>query len=203
MPTKWNRGARESGQLRVYNMGGGWSAAVNAAINTFNTLGLGVQLVAVNDKDVADIHVKLSNGADFIEKGAIKLMAGFTADQLHGRARTRASSGSRKREPEIDFAGVFLPGKVQNVTPKQKEVITVHELIHASGLDGGIPGGGQHPNMDHDDIGIMVANMKVDGDGLIEYLADKNAKPMTPIRIGAKTLCTMRMLWKNEGCEHN
>src|SRR5215213_11011811 len=202
MPTKWNRGARESGQLRVYNIGGGWSAAVDAAIAAFNNLGLGVRLVTVNDKDVADIYVKLSNGADFVEKGSIKLFAEFTADKLHGRARTRAT-GSRKREPEIDFAGVFLPGKVQNVTPKQKEVIIVHELIHASGLDGGIPGGGQHPNMDHDDVGIMYPQMKVDGDGLIEYLPDKNAKPMTPIRVGGQTMCKMRMLWKAEACATN
>ena len=200
MPTKWNRGAREKGELRVYNMGGGWSAAVTAAIATFNTLGFPVKLVSVKDKDVADIHVKLSNGKDFIEKGTIKLMAEFTADTYHGKARTYATG---TKWIEIDFAGVFLPGRLQTVTPKQKEVITVHEFIHACGLDGGIPGGGQHPNMDHDDVGVMVGLMKVDGDGLIEYMPEASATRMTPIRVGGKTHCAMRMLWTKEGCENN
>ena len=47
----------------------------------------------------------------------------------------------------------------------------------------------------------MVANMKVDGKGLIEYMPDKGARAMPPVRVGARTMCTLRRIWKNEGCQ--
>jgi hypothetical protein len=68
-------------------------------------------------------------------------------------------------------------------------VIVVHELIHACGMD------------IHDSVGIMFGEMKEANGGLIEYLHDKGARPMPPIRVGSKTVCTMRMLWSDgEAC---
>ncbi|HEY0462265.1 MAG TPA: hypothetical protein VGC97_24240 [Pyrinomonadaceae bacterium] len=204
MPTKWNRGVRETGKLKVYNKAGGWSAAVDGAIGSFNNLGLGVQLIKESDETAANVVVVLANGADTYPRGSYVLTAEkFTADILHGMAKTRATSARRGRDVEIDFAVVFLPGRVPNATPKQKEVIVVHELIHASGLNGGLPNGSDAPNKDHDSEGIMYPQMQIAGDGLIEQLHDKGASPMTPIRVGVKTRCTLRMLWTNEGCEHN
>jgi hypothetical protein len=202
MPTKWNRGVRETGQLKVYNKGGGWSAAVDAAIASFNNLGLGVRLVAEKDEDAANIVVKLSNGSETYTRGSYSFTVNFPAERLHGRARTSASSSRKGRDVEIDFAVVFLPGRVRNPTPKQKEVIIVHELIHAGGLNGGLPDGSDAPNGDHDTEGIMYPAMMVSGDGLIEHLHDKNAQPMTPIRVGAQTRCRMRMLWTADACDH-
>lgn len=200
MPKQWNRGVRETGQLRVYNMGGGWSAAVDAAIASFNNLGFGVRLVAVKDESAANIVVKLSSGSDSYTWGTNTLTVKFPADKLHGRAKTLSSG---RKALEIDFAVVFLPGKVRNPTPKQKEVIIVHELIHASGLDGGLPEGGRAPNDDHDIVGIMAAQMVAIDDGVIEMMPEKDAKPMTPIRVGGQTMCKMRTLWSDEGCGHN
>lgn len=206
MPTKWNRGVRETGQLKIFNKAGGWSAAVDAAVGSFNNLGLGVQLVKVRDEEAANVVVVLGNGGDTYSRGtyvATPPPNKFKPDQLHGFAWTRASSSRRGRDVEIDFAVVFLPGRVANATAKQKEVITVHEFIHAGGLNGGMPNGDDAPNKDHDSEGIMYPQMAVAGDGLIEYLHEKNTAPMTPIRVGTKTRCTMRMLWTSEGCEHN
>jgi len=201
MPTKWNRGVRETGKLKVFNKGGGWSAAIDAAIGSFNNLGLGVQLVK-SEEDEANVVVLVANSAaDSYPHGtyvAKPKADKFKPEELHGYAWTRATSTRVGRDVEIDFAVVFLPGRAPNPTPKQKEVIVVHELIHASGLNGGLPNGQDAPNKDHDDEGIMFPQMRKEGDGLIEYLADKGAKPMSPIRVGVKTRCTMQMLWSNE-----
>ena len=72
---------------------------------------------------------------------------------------------------------------MKNGTKKQKEVIVVHEFIHAAGMD------------EHDDRGIMFPQMGESGDGLIEYLHDKGSKAMPPIRVGGQTACIMNMLW--------
>jgi hypothetical protein len=200
MPTQWNRGVRETGQLKVFNMGGGWSAAVNAGIASFNNLGFGVRLVAVREKSAANIVVMLSDGTDSYTWGDHTITVNFPAERLHGRARTVATGS---RTVEIDFAVVFLPGKVRNPTPKQKEVMVVHELIHASGLNGLTPEGTKLADGDHETVGIMAAQMVEHGDGLIEMLPDKGVQRMTPIRVGGQTMCKMRMLWKAEACQTN
>jgi hypothetical protein len=205
MPTKWNRGVRETGKLKVYNKGGSWSAAVAAAVSTFNNLGLGVRLALEKDEGAANVVVMLANSGATYPRGNYVLAATekFKPDQLHGMAKTRATSSRQGRDVEIDFAVVFLPGRVAKATAKQKEIIVVHELIHASGLNGIFPNGNDSPNDDHDTEGIMYPQMIVAGDGLIEHLHDDNTPPMTPIRVGAKTRCALRMLWTSEGCQHN
>jgi len=207
MPTKWNRGVRETGQLKIYNKAGGWSAAVDAAIGSFNNLGLGVQLVTERDETAANVVVVVANSAAENYPHGTYLATippnKFKPEELHGFAWTRASSTRSNRPVEIDFAVVFLPGRVANPTPKQKEVIVVHELIHASGLNGGLPNGSDAPNKDHDSEGIMYPQMAVAGDGLIEYLHEKDTSPMSPIRVGVKTRCAMRMLWSDADCKSN
>jgi hypothetical protein len=109
----------------------------------------------------------------------------FVADRLHGQTSTFAD----QREPkEIFFAVIFLPGKLAKATKSQKEMVVVHELIHACGL-----------NEWHDTVGLMFADMQEQGNGLLEYSPEKGAKPMPPIRLGSKTVCKVKMLWSGEG----
>ncbi len=203
MPTPWFRRYRKEGQLTVFNAGGSWSAAVNTAVTTFNSLGFGVKLVPTNDERNANIVVKLSpTGSETYTHPSKTITTSFNAKDLHGRARTLAEPG--KKGLEIIFAVAYLPGGVTNPTPGQMEVVTVHELIHCAGLNGQNPDGTDAPNDDHDSVGIMYSHMKRDGTGLIEYLHDKNAKPMPKIRVGAQTLCKLRMLWTDANeCKAN
>jgi len=205
MPMQWNKHVRKTGQLKIYNKGGGWSAAVDAAIGSFNNLGLGVTLIRESDESAANVVVLLANSAaETYKRGSYVAKATrLKPEHLHGLAWTTASSTRSNRPLEIDFAVVFLPGRAAAATPKQKEVIVVHELLHASGLNAALPDGNNAPNDDHDSEGIMYPHMQIAGDGLIEQLHDKNAQPMSPIRVGVKTRCTMRMLWTGEGCENN
>ncbi|HMQ04224.1 MAG TPA: hypothetical protein PKD26_09950 [Pyrinomonadaceae bacterium] len=197
MPLPWFKRIRKTGQLTVHNRAGDWSAAVNNAINSFNNLGLGVKLVPEKEEKSANIVVKLSNGNETYHYYGDVAKANFDAEKLHGHASTLVDG----KRMEIFFAVVFLPGRVKGATIRQKEVITVHEFIHACGLNGLLPSGGKAPNDDHDSMGIMYPQMMVSGDGLIEYLHDKGAQPMTPIRVGPQTACKVRMLWGAEACK--
>jgi len=194
MPTPWMKRVRQSGQLSVKNLGGAWAGSVDTAIVTFNSLNLGVKLVNGNNENEPNIIVKISSGAETFTHYGDSITVNFPADQLHGRAKTLVD-----RRNEIYFAAVFLPGRVSNPTPKQREVIIVHELIHAAGLNGRLSNGSDDPNGDHDSVGIMYPQMMVDGDGLIEYLHEKGAKAMTPVRVGTKTMSDMQRLWAASG----
>lgn len=200
MPRKWLKRYRDRGELSVYNMGGAWSSAVSSAMTTFNTLGFGVKLVIAKEERSAEIVVKLSNGTEIYPYDGHTINVQFKSDTMHGKAVTLA----KERKNEIYFGAVFLPGKIKNLTLKQKQVIVVHELIHVCGLDGSLADGtGEDPNMNHDTVGVMAGQMMISGDGLIEYLHEKNTPPMTPIRVGGRTMCQMRMLWANEACERD
>jgi hypothetical protein len=126
----------------------------------------------------------------------------FDPSILHGLTVPLTETHEKPRKTfEIIFAAIFLPGKVK-ASQKQQEVIIVHEFFHACGLDGGLPDGTKDANgMDHDSAGIMFGQMAKDGDGLIEYLHDKNAVAMPPIRLGGQTQCKIQMIWGSEACK--
>ena len=106
----------------------------------------------------------------------------FVANKLHGQTSTFQDD-----KGEIFFAVIFLPGKLTKATKGQKEMVVVHEMIHACGL-----------NKWHDSAGLMFPQMKEEGDGLLEYLPEKGVKPMPPIRLGSKTICKVKLLWTGE-----
>ncbi len=202
MPTPWLKRIRKDGQLKVFNKAGAWSTAVDAAIATFNNLGLGVKLIAEKEEKSANVVVVLANGPDQYKYygDTAHTRSDFKPDALHGQTTTLTD----QKRNEIFFAVIFLPGKIKKATAKQKEVVTVHEFIHSCGLDGGLPGGKKDPNQDHDVVGIMFGVMKEDGDGLIEYMPERDAKPMPPIRVGARTMCKVRMIWADgEACKED
>ncbi len=189
MPNKWRDHIRRSGELKVHNMAGKWAASVNTAMRIFNGLGFGVKLVSSPDLASAQIVVKLSmqNADSHTHKAGrdeYVISVSFDANGVHGKARTLMEQN--RQGNEIFFAAVFLPGKRKTVD-KLKEMIIVHEFIHAAGM-----------NEDHDSSGIMADTMSVIGDKFVEI---KGAAPMPPVRVGAKTMCVMRDLWVGEACE--
>ena len=177
-----------------------WASAADRALATFNTLGFPVRLVRTEDEKNALIVVKLSTGPDSQESWGKKASTNdnFDAARLHGLTVPLTEIHERKKTFEIIFAAIFLPGRAR-ATIKQQEVIIVHEFIHACGLDGGLPDGSKDTvKQDHDVTGVFVAQMAQDGDGLIEYLHDKGAKAMPPVRVGGQTHCKMRAIWGSE-----
>ena len=189
MPNKWRDHIRRSGELKVHNLAGKWSPSVNNAIRLFNGLGFGVKLVNSPELAGAHIVVKLStqNADSYTHKvgrDEYVISVNFDANGVHGKARTLVEQN--RQGPEIFFAAVFLPGK-RNTVNSLKEMIIVHEFIHAAGM-----------NEDHDASGIMADTMSVIGNTFVEI---KGAAPMPPIRVGGKTMCLMRDLWTGEACD--
>jgi hypothetical protein len=182
MPTPWLKRIATTGQLSVFNKAGAWTDSVNTAMASFNNLAFGVTLVAGKKESSADIVVILAHGPEQYKHGGdiTKTTQDFTVERLHGETRTLIDD----RLNAIFFAAVFLPGKNKKPAKGQKEVIIVHEFIHACGVP-------EHETTS--DAGIMYDIMATTNDGLKEATSD--GKEMPPIRVGPKTLCRMQTLW--------
>jgi hypothetical protein len=166
-----------------FNWGG-----TEAGLRSFNSLPFAVTLVAAKAEKDANIVVVLADGPgeSYTYSGTTMTTNDrFKPDGMHGQTSIITDPGPG----EIFFACTFLPGKLKETNDRQKEMIFVHEMIHASGLNS---------NDDHDIVGIFTGSMQKSGDGLLEYMPEKDAKPMPPIRVGSRTLCKMRMLWAGE-----
>jgi hypothetical protein len=185
MANPWLKRIKNTGKLKVYNKASSWSGAVNSAIRSFNKLSFGVTLEAAATEKKANVVLVLARGPTQYNHYGTTAETGsrFKAGGLHGQTSTLADFKTK----EIFFAVVFLPGKVKKATRKQKEMVVVHEFIHACGMN------------EHDKVGIMFNVMAKEGGGLIEYLKTKDAKPMPPIRVGSMTLCTLQNLWAGGG----
>jgi hypothetical protein len=203
MPTSWYKRVKNSGKLTVFNKSGAWAGAVDKARATFNGLGFPVTLDSTSDEKNANVVVKLSNGPDSQTSwgNTASTNSDFDPKTLHGQTITITEiHEGRTKRIEVVFAAIFLPGKVE-ATAEQKEVIVVHEFIHACGLDGGKPDGSKSKSQDHDSEGIMYDIMVPMGKGLIEGSKPDGVKEMPPIRVGGHTLCKIKSIWGTEGCE--
>jgi hypothetical protein len=188
MATKWNADIIASGKLFVFNDAGHWANIVTKAMASFNNLKIGVELKpAKTDELTTNIIVQVSDGSssytyknpayeDFVGK------ATFDAAAVHG-----------KTIPFIDpvnkivlKAAIFLPNKLKGVSDAVKEMVTVHEFIHACGLD----------NSDHDPIdGIFVAGLVNSGGKLIEPLNTGGKNYMPPARVSGGTRSKITSNW--------
>jgi 2-phospho-L-lactate guanylyltransferase (CobY/MobA/RfbA family) len=159
MPAPWLKRIRKTGQLTVFNKASGWTVPVETAVKSFNNLALGVQFVAEATEKAANVVLVLANGPGVKYKyygDTVETKQDFVADRLHGQTSTLAD---QKEPKEIFFAVIFLPGKLAKATKSQKEMVVVHEFIHACGL-----------NDWHDTVGLMFPDMQEQGGGLLEYI---------------------------------
>ncbi|WP_010584858.1 hypothetical protein [Schlesneria paludicola] len=181
MSTPWLKRIKRTGQLTVHNKATAWSAAVTKGMTTFNGLGFGVKMVPAEDEKSANVVILAANGPQqYPYYGqTLKTKPEFKPDELDGQT----SVVTDDRLKETFFACIFLPGRVKSPTKDQQEMVVVHELIHAAGMD------------EHDSSGIMFSHMQASGTGLLEYLHDASAKPMPPVRLGGMTKCKVQMLW--------
>jgi hypothetical protein len=179
MGQPWTPQKRNASELTVFNGAAGWATSVEKARVLFNTLNLGVKLTLEKEEKKADVIVKVSNGKYSYDAPEATVTGSFPADKLHGKTRTLVDPSVN----EIMRAVIFLPG-LAKATEKQRQIVIIHEFMHAAGLNGLKSDGTKDPQDDHDTEGIMTGLMKASGDGLSEYLAIQGAKPMPPIRFG-------------------
>lgn len=189
MATPWKRNVRSSGRILVYNDAGAWSGAVDNAIRTFNGLSLAVTIEKTTEEGSANVVVKLSSGNTgshtFHDRfyGDIPVTANFDASLAHGKTKT-------VKDPDrgvLVLAAIFLPSRLQRGSDGVREVVIVHEFIHAAGLD---------DNGDHDTRdGVFYAQMEMSNGQLKEWGTSNS--PMPPVRIGANTVCRLNSLWSD------
>jgi hypothetical protein len=180
MANFWFKRFREAKELPYFNKITSWKAPIAAAIKSFNGLGFDVQLVPAKEEKDALVAFVLASGPTShpFPGGVSKTKPDFNPDGLHGQ--TAAHLDGRN---EIYYATIFLPGKINKTTQEQKEMVVVHEIIHACGMD------------EHDTEGIMYDKFRDSGTGVIELVPPSGAKGMPPIRLGATTVSIMKKLW--------
>jgi hypothetical protein len=180
MANMWFKRYREAKVLPYINTAASWKIPIDAAIKSFNGLGFGVQLVPAKEKKDALIEFVVAAGpmSHPFPGGVAETGPKFKEDGLHGQAAVHLDHRN-----VIDYAVIFLPGKVMKATKEQKEMVVVHEIIHACGMD------------EHDSDGIMYDKFRDSGTGVIELAFPSGAKAMPPIRLGATTVSIMQKLW--------
>lgn len=188
MAIKWLKRIRNTGKLTFFNKAAAWAGPIASAKHTFNNLHFNVKLEEVKEEKEANIVLLLANGAVHYKYygDTVGTSADFKGDKLHGLTKSLVDD----RRDEIFFSAIFLPGNVSGATDKQKEMVVVHELIHACGM-----AGLRDPGEDHDSYGIMFDTMAKEGDGLIEFFHEEGTKSMPPVRCGPKTIRIMQELW--------
>lgn len=172
----------------MLNSADAWSSAVDNAIRTFNRLSLAVTLETTTDESSANVVVKVSGNVGthtFHDRfyGDVTVTANFDASLAHGKTKT-------VRDPDrnvIVMAAIFLPMRLEGATDGIREVVTIHELIHAAGLD---------DDADHDTReGVFYGQMESSGGTLKEW-GTSNAS-MPPVRIGPNTVTRLNALWQD------
>ncbi len=145
--------------------------------------------------DKANVVIKLSSGtgSHTIEDpyfGKVTVTATFDASAAHGKTKTLVDPDKKV----IMNAAVFLPNKLKDATPATKEIVVIHELIHAAGLA---------DNKDHDKTsGVFYSPLEYDSGKLVEWGSGGKFRPMPPVRVGAETLCKLKSLWvENAACD--
>lgn len=153
MAMEWIDSIKESGKLSVYDgIGGGrWANVFRKALDEFNKLskryGLGIRVNRAGGEGEAQVLMRLAAGAAAFEYDRTTYSSVFDKNKMHGSTHLV----SRKGEPNVEKAFIFLPSEPQISTPNGIRhaginiltFIAVHELIHACGLhdsDHGIDG---------------------------------------------------------------
>jgi hypothetical protein len=215
MPIAWIAEKVKAKKLLLYNDAGSWAADVTKALPVFKSLCFGVEFEETTDRKHADVVIKTATKPgeridDNRTGGEATTPKGWLPDHPHGRTTTTKYIIGKTRA--VNFAGIFLPALVPDLNEQRKQVIIIHELIHASGLDGTLPDGTDKGDMDHDTEGIMAPTMRDGGDGYVEEGAVlkgfeskkaklKVVKAMPPIRVGIKTRRRMASIWSEASCK--
>jgi hypothetical protein len=179
MAMSWVANVKDAGRLTVFNgLTAQWGTVFKRALDSFNQLagGLGVKLEQTKDKAQANIVMQLSGGAAKFEYDGNVATATFDGTAAHGKTLLFS------RDNLIEKAASFLPVKPRESHIDVLTFITVHELIHACGLD----------NRDHANDGVFMTLPNIRG-GRIWASAD--SRKMPPLFLHSSTIVKIKTVW--------
>lgn len=173
---KWIDSVRKGDELTVFDgiSSGQWANVFTASLASFNkNSGLKIKMVPSENEDDANIVILLSSGTSTYGDNPKPIV--INPEFGHGKTRMFRDEASG----EISKVVAFLP-----ITPKENHInvlrmITVHELIHACGLDDN-----EHSN---DGVFMTLPNIR---NGQI--FASAASKKMPPLFFSQKTKGQLR-----------
>lgn len=178
MDIPWAKNITDTGELTVFNGAsvGKWATIFKLALTSFNrNSGLKMKMVEAKKKDTANIVVQVAGGTTNFEYDGTSYPVVFPHTLVHGLTKTFARDGF------IEKAAIFLPSEPDEDHKNVLRFITVHELIHASGL------------VDHDNDGVFMSLPNI-RKGLIWSSA--NSKKMPPLFFDPKTIARLQKVWQ-------
>lgn len=192
----WLRDIRKTHQLTIFNgiNQGRWVHVFHKSIKAFNELSdkyiLGVTFVEESDADKAQVVMRVADGPVSFTHGGKTNAGTFDGKRLHGLTMLFGEQIDVVGHVEYARAAIFLPSKPDlDVKPAaaidMMNVIAVHELVHACGLD----------NDDHAGDGLFYSPLSQSGDKLIVPERGKNLKPLPPLWLDQPTIKKVKMHW--------
>jgi len=193
MSKPWISGVKDTCKLTVYNeLTGKWKNIFHLALESFKTLGVSVKIEKTEDKEQANVVMKLASTVATYTYENAEYSHAFSGTGLHGYTMQLSRDGKMEKAviflPETpQTSGGYVRGKyvVESVSQDIMLGIAVHELVHACGLE----------NSDHADDGIFYFPLAVSGKKLIVPEKDKNNRPMPPFFLSPLTICKVQSLW--------
>ena len=193
MAIPWISSVKDTGKLMIYNeLTGKWKSIFHPALESFKTLGLSVQMEKTEDKEQANVLMKLASTVATYTYEETDYSRAFSGTGLHGYTMQLSREGRMEKAviflPETpQTSGGYVRGKyvVERVSHDVMLGIAVYELIHACGLE----------DSDHADDGIFYFPLAVSGKKLIVPEKDKNNRPMPQFFLSPSTISSVQSLW--------
>lgn len=192
----WIQSIRKTNQLTIHNgiAQGRWVHIFRKSITAFNEMSdkyiLGVKFVETGDKDSANVLMRVADGPVSHTYGGRTHTGTFDGKRLHGYTMLFAEQVDTIGHVEYAKAVIHLPSVPDldiklSAQLEMMNVIAVHELVHACGLD----------NDDHAADGLFYSPLAQSGEKLIVPEKGKNQKPLPPLWLDRPTIKKIAFHW--------
>ena len=177
MDKSWENKVRSTKTLTYFDESntGRWSGVVAVSVQAFNRIARGiVQYKLTDDRNSANVVIGVAEGSASFPFGGDDRPIVFSKTSTHGITRTFAYSTG------IAKAAIFLPSDPSQDNQNVLQFITIHELIHACGLEA------------HYNDGVLMTLPNIQGG---KIFSTPKSKKMPPFFMANKTIARLRAIW--------